>query len=110
MNTIALPAPDVQEAQDSDNDRLMDWLNPDSAKPNGPVSVFYLSMALYDTVTIVLNCRASDRTPVHFTTQRQVGSFGRLTVPIAHTEIAKFLDGELDVFYRVQPYTNLHAL
>lgn len=62
-------------------------------------------MALNDTVTLFLDGTAGDGTPVRYQADRQVTTVRPLSLTVAQVDILKFLDGRIDGYYRVVPYS-----
>jgi hypothetical protein len=99
-----LPVPAVTEAVDTNGDGLADQLDPDQANPSGRVVIDYPGMARFDTVTLVLDGTAASGAPVQVTFERQISDVAPLTVVVIHADLLKFLDGQMDVYYRVEPF------
>jgi hypothetical protein len=105
-----LPAPVVTEAVDSNGDGTVDRLDPDHAKPSAHVVIDYPAMALYDSVVLLLVGTTGSGAPVQVTFDRQIGVVGPTTVLVNQTDVVKFLDGKMDVYYRVEPYGKRRAI
>jgi hypothetical protein len=99
-----LPVPSVTEAVDTNGDGLADRLDPDHAKPSAHVVIDYPGMALYDTVTLALDGTAGSGAPVQVTFDRQISDVAPLTVVVNQTDVLKFLDGQMEVYYRAEPF------
>jgi hypothetical protein len=61
-------------------------------------------MALYDSVVLLLVGTTGSGAPVQVTFDRQIGVVGPLTVLVNQTDVLKFIDGKMDVYYRVEPF------
>lgn len=99
-----LPVPVVTEAVDTDGDGTADQLDPDSANP-AHITIDYPTMALYDTVTLILEGTDGTGAPVRYEANRQVSTVTPLILSVAQTEILTFVDGQMDVYYLVEPFS-----
>jgi hypothetical protein len=62
-------------------------------------------MALYDTVTLILEGTDGTGAPVRYEANRQVGTVAPLILSVVQTEILAFADGQMDVYYLVEPFS-----
>jgi hypothetical protein len=62
-------------------------------------------MALYDTVTLILEGTAADGSPLRWSTDRQVSTLEVLTLQVDQADILTFIDGHMDVYYHVTPFS-----
>jgi hypothetical protein len=62
-------------------------------------------MLAFDTVTLIWDGTSASGAPVHYEVDRQISTVAPLTVVVPQAEILKFLDGHVDVYYRVVPFS-----
>jgi hypothetical protein len=98
------PAPVVTEAVDTDGDGLADQLDPDKANP-AHVTIDYPGMALYDSITLILEGKTNGGAPARFQMERQINTVEPLSLSVPQPEILRFLDGGMDVYYQVAPFS-----
>ena len=98
------PAPFVAEAVDTDGNGVVDRLYADAANPAN-ITIDYPGMTLNDAVTLVMDGTNGIGEPVRYSTERRVTVIAPLNIPVIQNDVLKFLDGQMDVYYRVVPFS-----
>jgi len=103
------PVPLVAEAVDTDDDGLADWLDPDTADP-AHVTIDYATMARDDLITLILEGTGANGSPVKLTYTKQIGTPAPVKIDVPQSDILKFIDATMDVYYQVSPYSRRRVL